>query len=309
MLHRCNVIILMSFILLGCVANGSYKAESLQHIKSKHADMVESYKYGVKSEQSYSEVAKESIEEAGESVHEGMGDYYLLAIGIDRYKNLPNLRTASGDARSVASVLKEKYGFKVSVLLNPTRAEILKSIERYRKMLRPSSNLVIYFAGHGWLDQQAQQGYWLPSDAHIDSSVNWVAADTITSSIRAMQAKHVLIISDSCYSGTLTRGIVIKSQEPDRIQKLAKKKARIVLSSGGIEPVVDSFAGSKNSVFCKALLDTLNINNGVLEGVDLYSMVRKKVTTQSEQIPEYGDIRNSGHDGGDFLFIPVSPPQ
>ena len=57
-----------------------------------------------------------------------------------------------------------------------------------------------------------------------------------------MDARHVMVVADSCYSGTLTRGIKIKSRDRDaeRMADLAKKRARVVLTSGGLEPVSDS---------------------------------------------------------------------
>jgi len=33
-----------------------------------------------------------------------------------------------------------------------------------------------------------------------------------------------------------------------------------------------------------------------------YAHVKERVAGNAEQIPEYNIIRNSGHDGGDFIF-------
>ena len=43
--------------------------------------------------------------------------------------------------------------------------------------------------------------------------------------------------------------------------------------------------------------------NGVLDASKLFRQLKPKVMMNSEQIPEYGDIHKSGHDGGDFLFV------
>ena len=44
---------------------------------------------------------------------------------------------------------------------------------------------------------------------------------------------------------------------------------------------------------------------GVLEGHDLFQQIRRPVMLGTEQVPDYGDIRKAGHDGGDFLFVRV----
>ncbi len=116
-----------------------------------------------------------------------------------------------------------------------------------------------------------------------------------------MAAKHVLVVADSCYSGTLTRGVAIKNRDSGYISRLATKRARVVLTSGGLEPVIDS-GGGGHSVFASAFLDALRKNDGILEGTALFSAIRRPVMLNAEQTPEYGDIRMSGHAGGDFLF-------
>ena len=86
------------------------------------------------------------------------------------------------------------------------------------------------------------------------------------------------------------------------IEKIVNKKARKVLTSGGLEPVTD--VGSPgHSIFASAFLSILKENQGVLDGSILFSILREKVVINSDQTPEYGNIRKAGHDGGDFLFV------
>ena len=51
------------------------------------------------------------------------GRYHALVVGINDYKNLPRLETAVNDATAVADVLWQKYGFEVTLLLNPGRSD------------------------------------------------------------------------------------------------------------------------------------------------------------------------------------------
>jgi ankyrin repeat protein len=231
------------------------------------------------------------------------GNYYALIIGNDDYQYLPKLRTAVNDAKALSELLKNRYGYRVTTLLNASRAEILKALSRYRRILSAEDNLVIYYAGHGWLDEEEDRGYWLPIDASQDDDVFWIANESITSKTRAIRAKHIMIIADSCYSGKLVRGIHVNTTAPGYLEKLASRRARVVLTSGGVEPVSDAGGRDNHSIFAAALLRALEDNSGVLEGQELFTQIRRPVVVNSDQIPEYSDIRKAGHDGGDFLFV------
>ena len=77
------------------------------------------------------------------------------------------MKTAVNDAQAVAHILSSKYGFSVEILYNATRTDILRALSRYRRTLSTDDNLLIYYAGHGWLDMAGDEGYWLPVDADI----------------------------------------------------------------------------------------------------------------------------------------------
>lgn len=231
------------------------------------------------------------------------GKYYALVVGNNDYRYLPKLDTAINDAQAIASLLQDKYGFKVKLLINATRADILVAINSYRRTLTINDNLLIYYAGHGWLDKDADQGYWLPTNATRESQVEWVSNSAVTSEIRAIQAKHVMVVADSCYSGKLSRGLQITQKTPDYLAQISRKKARVVLSSGGLEPVMDSGGKGNHSVFASAFIEALGENNGVLDGTTLFTKVREQVGWNADQIPEYSNIHKAGHDGGDFIFV------
>jgi hypothetical protein len=233
------------------------------------------------------------------------GSYSALIIGNNNYQHLPQLKTAQNDAKEVAETLKDKYGFKVKLLLNANRSDILLALANLRWNLNYQDNLLIYYAGHGWLDKEADEGYWLPINAEKDNTINWISNSSITSTLRAIRAKHVLIVADSCYSGKLARGIHTVHREPGYLSRLAQKRARSVISSGGLEPVLDSGGRGEHSVFTSAFLDALQENVGIMDGAQLFNKLRRPVMLDSDQTPEYSDIRKTGHEGGEFLFVRI----
>jgi uncharacterized caspase-like protein len=237
------------------------------------------------------------------------GRYHALVIGNNDYLFLKPLKTALNDARVMARVLGEQYGFDVTLLTNATRYDILKTLAGYRAKLGPGDNLLIYYAGHGVMDQAANEGYWQPVDAEPDIPANWIANGDLTTALKAMKAKHVMIVADSCYSGTLTRaGITLGKpresggERQEWLRRTAEKRARTALTSGGLEPVKDSGGGS-HSIFAKMLLGALSENTDVLDAQTLALALKRLVAVNAPQTPEYADIRQAGHEGGDFLFV------
>jgi len=235
-----------------------------------------------------------------------IGQYYALVIGNNNYQKLKPLKTAVNDAQSLADLLQKQYGFSVRILLDANRYKILKALGELRRQMTKDDNLLIYYAGHGFLDKASERGYWLPIDADIDFTSNWISTSEITDSLKALQSKHVLVIADSCYSGTLLRNADIRTtnmeKPPALIKRLFSKKSRTVITSGGLEPVTDS-GGNNHSVFAQALLDVLTQNNSVIESERVFSKLRDRVILNADQTPEYSNIRKVGHSGGDFIFV------
>jgi len=243
------------------------------------------------------------------------GSYHALVVGNQDYKLLPKLETAVADARSVAALLKDKYGFKVTLLTNATRYQILSALNKLRAELTEDDNLLIYYAGHGEIDRANLRGYWLPVDAEPNSDANWISNVSITDFLNAISVKHAIVVADSCYSGTLTRSSIGQlesgmSEEARArwLKAMVKARARTVLTSGGVQPVLDG-GGGEHSVFARIFLEVLSENDDAMEAQRLYREVAARVLNlssrfQLEQRPEYAPLKFAGHESGDFLFVP-----
>jgi Flp pilus assembly protein TadD len=148
--------------------------------------------------------------------------------------------------------------------------------------------------------------YWIPVDAERDNDVMWISANDLTTNIRGMAARHVLVISDSCYSGMITRegGLDLTMPRQQYLQRMNAGKSRTLMASGGNEPVADG-GGSGHSVFAAALLRGLRqMPSEIFTSAELFhTYVQEAVAGNSAQAPEYDTIRDSGHDSGDFVFF------
>ena len=233
--------------------------------------------------------------------------YYALVIGNNKYEHLEKLDAAENDAIVIAEVLENKYDFEVDLLLNADYDTTVNSLFSITNKLKNNDNLLIYYAGHGELDKAENRGYWLPVDASYEMRSKWISNQRIVDRIKATKAKHVLLVADSCFSGTLMRsGTNLQNQEPINekyVERLKNKKTRLVITSGGNEPVVDSVGGN-HSLFALKFIDTLKNSKNVINSQILFENIRRYVVANADQTPERAMVHKTGHDGGDFLFFP-----
>ncbi len=228
-----------------------------------------------------------------------------VIFGNERYGDFPALRTPLADTRAIAAVLEKEYGFTVRVVTNATRYQMLSALSQLRRDATEQDSVLVYYAGHGYLDDSTSRGYWLPIDAEHDNVANWLSTSDITDMLAGIQARHALILADSCFSGTLLRsvgGAVAIDERNTLLEKLASKRSRTIMTSGGLEPVIDG-GGSGHSVFADAVLNALRSNRDSLEAGRLFMQVRDRIALRASQTPQYAPLRNAGHDGGDFIFV------
>jgi hypothetical protein len=248
------------------------------------------------------------------AANSGPGIYYALVIGLSNYKEYPALHTPNNDATQVASVLQHVYGFKTEVLLDANRQQIMDAFSRYQHTPTDADSLLIYIAGHGFNNKKMGITYLLPVDAGKDSYNNWITNQEITGTVRAVPAKHVLVIADTCFSGTLRAAAGTGDADADQIldlkdltylDKMKLIKSRNVLASGGDEPVSDGDGHgleSKHSIFASVLLQNLSkTKDSEFTGGDLYQKVVHEVTGQTPQYDAISECSNCA-ERGDFVF-------
>jgi len=271
------------------------------------------------------EKAREELAELGVGnkldISLDLGDYHALVIGNGNYKNFDKLPSANKDASDVANVLEQEYGFEVELLLDGTREQIMASLNRFREELKKGDNFLLYYAGHGELDEY-KKGYWLPVDAKKSDGGKWIGNNGLNSTLQRFKANNIILVADSCYAGAVFRGVQLidvgengvsdSSQSNDSLlQRLSNSRSRVALTSGGLQPVVDGLGLSGNSVFAESFIRALKQNSDTIKALDIFTMVRQRVVpiTGNEgikQTPEFGPLAASGHEGGDFIFERVS---
>ncbi|MFT7561813.1 MAG: hypothetical protein ACI93R_003744 [Flavobacteriales bacterium] len=244
------------------------------------------------------------------------GKYYALIIANQNYDSIEDLKTPHGDALRAKALLEERYGFNVTVLLDADSATVMKKINEFSGKLKEQDNLLIFYAGHGSRIRSGdyEAGYWLPVDAEPPpEDTFWVSNEFVTRHLARLKAKRVLVVADSCYAGLLSNApdYLFMGDETtyseEYIRYKLPKKSRLLISSGGDQPVLDN-ADQGASIFARAFLDALEQNEGILSGPELFLKIRTQVNTRAkslglDQQPELKVIKGAGHEVGDFFFV------
>ncbi|MEY4684272.1 MAG: hypothetical protein RLZ25_731 [Pseudomonadota bacterium] len=245
-----------------------------------------------------------------------LGRFYALIIGNSDYSRYPHLNTPTSDAKSVEVLLRERYGFTTRMIVNGNRHDIMTAFNEMQARVSENDNLLIYYAGHGEIDAKTKEAYWLPVDAEVGNSANWIASKSVTDLIGIMPARHVMVVSDSCYSGAMSGSAVAKlPPDIDAEKKLkwlkvmATRKGRTVLTSGEVKPVLDS-GGDGHSVFAQSFLKALRSGKGLIEDYEIYRVVSQEVSQAAgrlgfSQTPTYAPLQYAGHEGSPFIFRPT----
>lgn len=247
------------------------------------------------------------------------GRYYAIVIGNQNYQQIESLQTPKYDAARAARILADKYGFTVQILDDANDITMLKTINDLNSVLKPEDNVLIYYAGHGTRLKSGalESGYWLPVNADAPPEDRfWIPNEQITGHLGRLVARRVLVVADSCYSGLLSTDpsyLFLNdkvSYSKEYIKFKLPKRSRLLLSSGGDQPVLDE-GGGGNSVFARAFLDELEANTGILSSPELFSRIKKRVEVTAAknkfvQTPQFKSIKGAGHEVGDFFFVPRS---
>lgn len=225
-----------------------------------------------------------------------------LLIGNNQYQApIPSLQTPIRDVEQVAATLKRVLGFEVRVLSNASKADIVRAVAALAREMTPADAVFVYYAGHGYLMDDTEMGYWIPSDGSVKTAAQWLSNKDIATLLRAIPARQLLLVSDSCFSGSLVRGQTYQGGQLSAPQVL-RKRSVLVLSSGGEEPVSDE-GKDGHSVFAWHFLRSLQDLGSTVPGFNLYQVVRRGVSKDYPQQPQYGAVAVAGHEpGGEYLF-------
>lgn len=232
------------------------------------------------------------------------GNQYVFIIAINKYRYWAPLKNPVKDAQKIKEVLEKRYYVDKVIELydeDATKGNIIKTFKDLQNEITVNDSLLIFYAGHGYYDEEVtKNAYWIPVDGGGDSVLqeNWLPNSIIRGMISGIKSKHILLISDSCFSGDLLVAHRGKLPEINNeyLKSAFQKRSRQILTSGGSETVPDE------SSFTRQLLLALEENSRpFVDSLMLFDQIRLGV---SGSTPMFGSLAGTDHqEGASFLLF------
>jgi len=236
-----------------------------------------------------------------------------LVIGIDAYTaGWPRLDMAVADARAVAQEL-ESRGFDVTLRTNLNSIDLDRTLKEFFAIqgADPEARLFLWYAGHGHTING--EGFLVPTDAPPAANpafkVKALHMRDFGGLMRLADAKHVLSVFDSCFSGTIFTSR--SASAPSAIDLKTTKPARQFLTSGDAGQTVRD-DGSFRELFLRAIRgdNRADVNkDGYVTGDELGLYLSQEVTqlTETAQTPRWARLQDVRFNEGDFVFATSNP--
>ncbi len=192
----------------------------------------------------------------------GIAHQVAVVVGIGSYRRpaFPSLANAPRDAKAVAELLGDDYGFDLheqgrlllddEANLESIRTAVRSSLEQASKKTR----WLFYFAGHGF--DAGGQGYLVPAGVRHRDQAAYLPLQWLLETCLGSPCVETLIILDACYAGHA----LIKPKFSDwlRSDPSADTIVRQLITAGQPEQPVWDDGGEGHSVFSSCLLDALH---------------------------------------------------
>lgn len=241
---------------------------------------------------------------------------YAVVIGINKYKNLPELNGAVNDADDVSKTLMSQ-GFIIDKILDSdaTLSKIKETLgDVLPRKLKRDDRVLIYFAGHGVSTGtgDTSMGYLLPVEGDKDKlRSTGISMREIQDWFADYPSKHVMFVADACYSGLAlsTRSVGLPQSVKDYLQQITSKPVRLAITAGGAGEEANEWRG--HGLFTYFFLEALkgsgsadSNSDGILTSDEMIAFIKPQVSQTA--LSQYKRQQNPliGRSGeGEFLFI------
>ena len=226
-------------------------------------------------------------------------DLYILSVGINNYKNSKyNLNYAQPDAKSFTDKVVEKGGKmfknvrKIEIYdTEGTKENILKGFETVIKQAKPEDVFVFYYAGHGSLDEEDEDRYYLvPTNVtqiYGDSDQlkeKAISADGLKALLSKIKPQKQLILLDACHSGGAVSSFTTRAagSEEKALVQLARASGVVLIAASNAQQFATEFEELGHGVFTYSLLEAMD---GKADSGDKKITVKEIFRYMEERVP------------------------
>lgn len=218
---------------------------------------------------------------------------YAVVIGIEQYREkLPKADFADRDAKLVGEYLTKVLGYpeeNVVVRVNEkaTKTDIEKYVEAWLpNNLEKDGSVFIYYSGHGAPNPKSGDAYLVPYDGDPTFvEKTGYPLKRLYAQLEKLPAKHVIVVLDSCFSGSGGRSVLAQGAKPMVLSVenaiLAGGKT-IVLSASAGDQISSAYQeqghGLLTYYFLKGLRGDGDLNkDGTIDLTELFEYVKPNV--------------------------------
>ncbi len=238
--------------------------------------------------------------------------YHAVIVGNSNYQYFNKLPGVKKDIQDIKAMF-ESMNISCTVFEDCTGQQLNKAlsdlVDIYGK--DPGKALIFYYAGHGYTEKLADDtelGYIVGVDAPLleempsDFRYKSISMTHIDDIAKRILSKHVLMIFDSCFSGTL---FTLRSARPTFISNKTTQPVRQYITAGSADEKVPD-----ESIFKQVLINGLSNGAADLNGdsyitgeeLGMYLETEVVQYTNGGQHPKSGKINNVKLSQGDFVF-------
>ncbi len=234
---------------------------------------------------------------------------FALIIGIEKYRGtLPPSTAALADAKMFANIAEKTLGVpRRNIILltddDATKSSLDSYIEDWLpKNIKPDSRVYFFFAGHGAPDPQTGKGYLVPWDGDprfIERQ--GIGVDDVAKKLQNLGAKQVVMMVDSCFSGSGGRSVLAPGTRPlvpvKEFEPIPKSTQFAMLAAAGSNETTGTTPDGSHGLFSHYLFEALRgkadaNNNNRLTLNEVIEFVGTRVPDEArrdnrEQTPRY----------------------
>lgn len=231
-------------------------------------------------------------------------------FGSDHYESWPDLPNGVADVRAIGRELRERFGFEVYYFFNLPKKALRQALLDIKAMpFGDADQVLVYVTGHGYYEPRQDLGFVVPVDARRPAADplgdSMLASWQVVEQLNAAHTKHLLVILDVCYGGTIFRPFRARGTSPrhDDVQRylsdVLRYRTRRWVASSDHRPVSDGVPGH-HSPFTRRLLEALRSpdDDGIVNIAELMAHVERVGAPR----PITGEMFGN-EPGSDFLFI------
>ena len=221
------------------------------------------------------------------------GRYRALLIGNSTYPaDEHNLQTLKGPVKDIAALNRALIDpgsglfadVDVTLLPEATSARAIRALGRFFGTAARDDVLLVYFSGHGKLDQAGRLHLCMQDTESTDLLSTAVSSARINEFADASHARNVVIVLDCCHAGAF-RGA-------DLGDAVAGPGRYVLTSCRGTQLANDATVENGTSFFTQHLVDGLlgaaadKDGDGYVTFSDLYAYVDRQLREAGKQIPQ-----------------------